>query len=82
MDETAGVHADENGDGKCDVCGYEMGKEPSGSESKETPTESSSGSGKDSSGGGCFSGINGVVGLTTLAILAAAAVILVKRKEN
>ena len=82
MDETAGVHADENGDGKCDVCGYEMGKEPSGSESKETPTESSSGSGKESSDGGCFSGINGVVGLTTLAILAAAVVILVKRKEN
>ena len=82
MNETAGVHADENGDGKCDVCGYEMGKEPSGSESKETPTESSSGSGKESSDGGCFSGINGVVGLTTLAILAAAAVILVKRKEN
>ena len=82
MDETAGVHADENGDGKCDVCGYDMGKEPSGSESKETPTESSSGSGKESSDGGCFSGINGVVGLTTLAILAAAAVILVKRKEN
>ncbi len=81
MDETAGVHADENGDGKCDVCGYDMGKEPSGSESKETPTESSSGSGKESSDGGCFSGINGVVGLTTLAILAAA-VILVKRKEN
>ena len=82
MNETAGVHADENGDGKCDVCGYDMGKEPSGSESKETPTESSSGSGKESSDGGCFSGINGVVGLTTLAILAAAAVILVKRKEN
>ena len=82
MDETAGVHADENGDGKCDVCGYDMGKEPSGSESKETPTESSSGSGKKSSDGGCFSGINGVVGLTTLAILAAAAVIFVKRKEN
>ena len=82
MDETAGVHADENGDGKCDVCGYDMGKEPSGSESKETPTESSSGSGKESSDGGCFSGINGVVGLTTLAILAAAVVILVKRKEN
>ncbi len=81
MNETAGVHADENGDGKCDVCGYDMGKEPSGSESKETPTESSSGSGKESSDGGCFSGINGVVGLTTLAILAAA-VILVKRKEN
>ena len=82
MDETAGVHTDENGDGKCDVCGYEMGKEPSGSESKETPTESVGGSGKESSDGGCFSGINGVVGLTTLAILAAAAVILVKRKEN
>ena len=82
MNETAGVHADENGDGKCDVCGYEMGKEPSGSESKETPTESPNGSGKESSDGGCFSGINGVVGLTTLAILAAAAVILVKRKEN
>ena len=82
MDETAGVHADENDDGKCDVCGYDMGKEPSGSESKETPTESVGGSGKESSGGGCFSGINGVVGLTTLAILAAAAVILVKRKEN
>ena len=82
MNETAGVHADENGDGKCDVCGYDMGKEPSGSESKETPTESLSGSGKESSDGGCFSGINGVVGLTTLAILAAAAVILVKRKEN
>ena len=70
MNETAGVHADENGDGKCDVCGYEMSKEPVG------------GSGKESSDGGCFSGINGVVGLTTLAILAAAAVILVKRKEN
>ena len=82
MNETAGVHADENGDGKCDVCGYDMGKEPSGSESKETPTESVGGSGKESSDGGCFSGINGVVGLTTLAILAAAAVILVKRKEN
>ncbi len=90
MDETAGVHADENGDGKCDVCGYDMGKEPvesnteepSGSESKETPTESVGGSGKESSDGGCFSGINGVVGLTTLAILAAAVVILVKRKEN
>ena len=82
MNETAGVHADENGDGKCDVCGYDMGKEPSGSESKETPTESVDGSGKESSDGGCFSGINGVVGLTTLAILAAAAVILVKRKEN
>ena len=82
MNETAGVHADVNGDGKCDVCGYDMGKEPSGSESKETPTESPNGSGKESSDGGCFSGINGVVGLTTLAILAAAAVILVKRKEN
>ena len=90
MNESAGVHADEHGDGKCDVCGYDMGKEPvesnteepSGSESKETPTESVGGSGKESSGGGCFSGINGVVGLTTLAILAAAAVILVKRKEN
>ena len=82
MNETAGVHADENGDGKCDVCGYDMGKEPSGSESKETPTESPNGSGKESSDGGCFSGINGVVGLTTLAILAAAVVILVKRKEN
>ena len=81
MNETAGVHADENGDGKCDVCGYDMGKEPSGSESKETPTESVGGSGKGSSDGGCFSGISGVVGLTTLAILAAA-VILVKRKEN
>ncbi len=82
MNETAGVHADENGDGKCDVCGYDMGKEPSGSESKEAPTESPNGSGKESSDGGCFSGINGVVGLTTLAILAAAAVILVKRKEH
>ena len=82
MNETAGVHADENGDGKCDVCGYDMGKEPSGSESKETPTESVDGSGKESSDGGCFSGINGVVGLTTLAFFGAAALIIFKRKEN
>ena len=83
MNETAGVHADENGDGKCDVCGYETGKEPAVSGDTEEPTSGSEGkSSGSSSGGGCFSGINGVVGLTTLAILAAAAVILVKRKEN
>ena len=83
MNETAGEHTDGDDDGECDVCGYETGKEPAVSGSTEEPTSGSEGkSSGSSSGGGCFSGINGVVGVTTLALLAAAAVILAKRKEN
>ena len=83
MNETAGEHTDGNDDGECDVCGYDIGKEPVESSDTEEPASGSeSKSSGSSSGGGCFSGINGVVGMTTLALLAAAAIILAKRKEN
>ena len=69
-------------DGKCTVCGaedpdYEPG---SGESSSEKPSVGESGAGSGSSSGGCGSSVYG--GAMALGTLAAAAVVMIKRKKE
>lgn len=86
LDEAA--HADENADGKCDVCGAEVKSDkPDVPEESDKPAESEkpgeSDKPEDSKtseiSGGCFSGMNGALGMISLLIAAGAAVIIAKR---